>query len=132
MPVFRYPRLTLLAAGRKIGETINSETEGFAGGLMRFDLLSPLAREGLFFASISSLLVLAVIIALLIRTLNLPKCMKCGFDSVRRAKTHTIPDNLAWFFLVRPYRCGKCLRRFYCFRSHRTADAAAHRAGAST
>jgi len=52
---------------------------------MRFDLLSPLAREGLFFASIFSLLVLAVIIALLIRTRILPKCMKCGFDSVRRA-----------------------------------------------
>ena len=97
---------------------------------MRFDLLSPLAREGLFFAGVSSILLLAVIMVLSIRTLNLPKCMKCGFDSVRRAKSHTISDNLAWFFFLRPYRCGKCLRRFYCFRSHRTADAAAHRVGA--
>jgi len=69
---------------------------------MRFDLLSPVAREGTVssLASLASLL-LAIIIVLSIRTLNLPKCMKCGFDSVRRAKSHTMPDNLAWFFFLR-------------------------------
>lgn len=97
---------------------------------MHFDVLSPVAREALFLVSVSSLLLLAVIIGLSIRTLSLPGCMKCGFRSVRRAKSHKMLDYFARLLFLRPYRCGKCLRRFYCFRSHRVTSAAAHRSEA--
>ena len=96
---------------------------------MHFDVFGPVAREALLFASMSSLLLLAVIIVLSIRTRSLPECMRCGFRSVRRAKSHKVVDNLARLLFLRPYRCEKCLRRFYGFRSHRVG-AAAHRAEA--
>lgn len=97
---------------------------------MPLNVFSPVAREGLFFGSVASLLLLAVIIMLSIRTLSLPGCMKCGFRSVRRAKSHKMLDNLARLLFLRPYRCGKCLRRFYGFRSHRVTSAAGYRAEA--
>ena len=97
---------------------------------MPLQVLSPVAREVLFFGSVASLLLLALIIVVSIRTLSLPGCMKCGFRSVRRAKSHKMLDNLARLLFLRPYRCGKCLRRFYCFRSRRITSAAAHRAQA--
>lgn len=82
-----------------------------------------LALEAIFFASLAGVLLLVVVLVLVIRTLNLPKCGRCGFRGVRRAKSHKAFDSLGRFFFLRPYRCGKCLRRFYGFRSRRVANA---------
>ena len=84
------------------------------------------ALEALFFASLIGVSLLIVIVALVIRTLSLPECRKCGFRNVRRSKSHTALDTLGRFFFLRPYRCGKCLRRFYCYRSQRATPVTAH------
>ena len=93
--------------------------------------LGPVALEALFFAGLIGVLLLVVILTLVIRTLNLPKCGKCGLRSVRRSNSHKAFETLGCFFLLRPYRCGKCVRRFYCFRSHRAAHVPPHSAGAA-
>jgi len=98
---------------------------------MRFALLSPVALEVVLFVTLSGLLLLGGFVAFLMRTLSLPMCMRCGFRNVRRSNSRMKLDTLARCFLIRPYRCGKCLRRFYCFRSHRVNQAAAHSAGAT-
>jgi hypothetical protein len=90
-----------------------------------------LELEALFFAGLIGISLLGVVVALLIRTLSLPECLKCGFRNVRRAKSAKAFDTLGRIFLLRPYRCGKCLRRFYCFRSHRVAHLPPHSAGAA-
>jgi hypothetical protein len=46
------------------------------GDWVALDSLSPIAREGLLLASLLSAVLLAVVIGLVIRTLNLPKCRK--------------------------------------------------------
>jgi predicted phosphoribosyltransferase len=84
------------------------------------DISIPLVREGVLLASIVSLLLLAAIIALVVRTLSLPVCRKCGFNSVRHARSHNrFSETLARVCFVVPYRCEKCLRRFYCFGTRR-------------
>src|SRR6266566_5064011 len=79
-------------------------------------------REGVLAASIVTLLVLAGLLLLVLRTRSLPVCWNCGFQSVRRSHSHQITsDNFARICFLHPYRCEKCLRRFYCFRSRRAA-----------
>lgn len=51
-----------------------------------------------------------------IRTRNLTDCRRCGAVKVRPSKTRS-SDTLAGMFLLRPYRCGGCLTRFYAFRT---------------
>jgi hypothetical protein len=77
-------------------------------------------REGLLLASIVILFLLAAIVALVARTRSLPVCRNCGFQGVRRAHSHHDPwDTFARVCFLFPHRCEKCLRRFYCFGSHR-------------
>jgi hypothetical protein len=51
-----------------------------------------------------------------IRTRKLAQCWRCGASKVRPSKARS-SDMLAAMFLLRPYRCGGCLTRFYGFRS---------------
>ena len=75
-----------------------------------------LAREGILAASIVILFLLVGLIALIVRTASLPVCRYCGFKSVRRARSHhNLVDSFARACFLYPYRCDKCLRRFYCF-----------------
>ena len=84
------------------------------------DLSLPLVREAALLAGIVLLFLLISIIALTVRTASLPACRQCGFHSVRRSHSHDrISDNLARLCLLVPYRCERCLRRFYCFGARR-------------
>jgi hypothetical protein len=81
-----------------------------------------LAREDIFFVSIVTVFLPAGVIVIVLRTLSLPVCRNCGFHSVRRAHSHhRALDTLAQVCFLCPHRCGKCLRRFYCFGAHRAA-----------
>ena len=81
---------------------------------------SVLAREGIFAASIVILFLLVGLAVLVVRTMSLPVCRNCGFKSVRRTHSHqSAPDGFARACFLYPYRCEKCLRRFYCFGARR-------------
>jgi hypothetical protein len=82
-----------------------------------FDVSDALAREAVVFGAIVGALLIASIAFLLLRTRRLPDCWKCGFHSVRRSRSHRSLDALAGICHLRPYRCEKCLERFYCFGS---------------
>jgi hypothetical protein len=82
---------------------------------MAFDP-DPLVREGIVLASIVSLLLVAGVILLVLRSLSLPDCRNCGFPSVRRVHSHHRPlDTFARACFLYPHRCQRCLHRFYCF-----------------
>jgi hypothetical protein len=51
-----------------------------------------------------------------IRTRNLDKCWNCGGSKIRHSKSRW-SDTLSGMFFLRPYRCGRCLTRFYAFRT---------------
>jgi hypothetical protein len=79
-----------------------------------------LVREGILAASIVILFLLVGLVLLIGRTKSLPVCRNCGFKSVRRAHSHqSAVDSFARACFLYPYRCEKCLRRFYCFGAHR-------------
>jgi len=79
-------------------------------------LIPILIREGILAAGIVILFLLVGLVALVVRTASLPVCRKCGFKSVRRTHSHQSPaDSFARARFLYPYRCRKCLRRFYCF-----------------
>jgi hypothetical protein len=59
---------------------------------------------------------MAYLLLAAIRTRHLTECWHCGALKVRPSKTQR-SDALAGIFLLRPYRCGGCLTRFYAFRS---------------
>jgi len=65
-----------------------------------------LVREGVLLAGIVTLFLLAGVVALVLRTISLPVCRKCGFQSVRRSHSHHYPlDALAQFCFLHPHRC---------------------------
>jgi hypothetical protein len=78
-----------------------------------------LVLEAAAFASIAGLLLLASIAVLAVRTRRLPICWRCGVACVRRSHSHHVWDNFARAALLHPYRCEKCLLRFYGFKSRR-------------
>jgi len=78
-----------------------------------------LAREGIVFASLLGLLLLAGILILALRTQALPVCWNCGHHSLRRSESHRMLDTLARGCFLHAYRCEKCLKRCYCFGSSR-------------
>jgi len=79
-----------------------------------------LVREGMFAAGIVALFLLVGLAVLVVRTVSLPVCQKCGFKSVRRARSHqSAADSFARACFLYPYKCEKCLRRFYCFGARR-------------
>ena len=79
-----------------------------------------LIREGIFAAGIVALFLLVGLTVLVVRTASLPVCQKCGFRSVRRTHSHqSAADSFARACFLYPYRCEKCLRRFYCFGARR-------------
>ena len=83
--------------------------------MIPFDVSDTLAREAVVFVAIIGAFVLAGIAFLLLRTRGLPGCLNCGFHSVRRSRSHRLLDALASICFLSPYRCKKCLKRFYCF-----------------
>jgi hypothetical protein len=91
-----------------------------------------LTREGLVLAGIVIALALGAFIVLTLRTLSLPTCWNCGFHSVRRSHARHRPlDILARICFLYPHRCDKCLRRFYCFGSHRATGHSSRRSRAA-
>jgi hypothetical protein len=82
-----------------------------------FDLPNAVVREAAVLVIFVGLLLLAGIVFSLLRTRSLPGCWNCGFQNVRRSHSHPLLDTFARAFLLYPHRCGKCLARFYCFRS---------------
>lgn len=51
-----------------------------------------------------------------LRTRNRVDCWRCGAAKVRSSRPRST-DMLAGMFLLKAYRCGGCLTRFYAFRS---------------
>ena len=80
-----------------------------------------LVREGLALAGIAGLLLMAVMIRWVLHTRRLPLCWRCGVESVRRSHSHRFWDDFARAAWLHPYRCEKCLLRFYCFKSRRVS-----------
>ena len=80
---------------------------------------STLILEGVASAAIAGSLLLAATIRLVLRTRRLPICWHCAAEGVRRSHSRNFLDELARAVLLYPYRCEKCLQRFYCFRSRR-------------
>ena len=79
-----------------------------------------LIREGVLLASLLALALLAGIVVLVVRTGSLPVCWNCGFNAVHRSQSHpSTLDTFARLCFLHRYRCGKCLRRFYAFKSRR-------------
>lgn len=74
-----------------------------------------LIREAVVLSILIGGLLLAAIIIVVLRTRALPTCWSCGFQSVRRSHSHRTLDTVAAFAVLCPYRCEKCLKRFYCF-----------------
>ena len=90
---------------------------------------SPLAREAVAFAILISAVLIGAAMVFALRTRSLPVCGYCGFSSVRRAHSHRHTfDRLARICFLHPYRCEKCLQRFYCFRSRRMRHPRTHAA----
>ena len=58
----------------------------------------------------------AYLVLAAVRTRNLDKCWHCGAEKIRHSKSHW-SDNVAAMFFLKPYRCGRCLTRFYAFRT---------------
>ena len=77
---------------------------------------------------IVSLLFLAAVALLLLRTRSLPACSNCGLHTVRRSHSHRFLDGFARLGLLHPYRCDSCLQRFYGFKSRRVPRHARSRA----
>ena len=50
-----------------------------------------LIREGVLLASLVILFLLVGLVALVVRTVSLPVCRNCGFQSVRRSNSHHRP-----------------------------------------
>jgi hypothetical protein len=90
-----------------------------------------LVFEGEVLGAIVSLLFLAAVGLLVLRTRSLPACSNCGLHSVRRSHSHRFMDGVARLGLLHPYRCDSCLRRFYCFKSRRVPRHAHGRAAGS-
>lgn len=83
-----------------------------------------ITREVLTLAILAIVLISVALLVLLLRTRALPTCWNCGNMSVRRAHSRRVLDYFARVALLYPYRCAKCLRRFYCFRSSHPRGAA--------
>jgi hypothetical protein len=77
---------------------------------------SPWVLPALFVFLLMLLCGMAYLVRAGIRTRNLTECRRCGVSKVRPSNTQS-SDALAGIFLLRPYRCGGCLTRFYAFRS---------------
>ena len=87
-----------------------------------------LVFEAKVLGGIVSLLFLAAVGLLILRTRSLPTCSNCGSHTVRRSHSHGFLDPFARVGLLRPYRCDSCLQRFYCFKSRRVPHHARSRA----
>jgi hypothetical protein len=72
-------------------------------------------REGVVLLGLVAILLLGAVLVLVLRTRAIPICWNCGFHSVRRSQSRRLLDTLASLCLLCPYRCEKCLERFYCF-----------------
>ena len=77
---------------------------------------SPWFLPGIFVVLLVLLCGLAYLVLAAVRTRNLDKCWHCGAEKIRHSKSHWL-DNVAGVFFLRPYRCGRCLTRFYAFRT---------------
>jgi hypothetical protein len=95
-----------LHPSRVVGQTMNPVA-----------ISDTLAREGVVFGSLLGFVLLGAILIMAVRTRALPVCWNCGHHSIRRSESHRMLDTLARACLLHPYRCEKCLKRCYCFRS---------------
>ena len=76
---------------------------------------SPWLLPGVFIVALFLLCGAAFLLIAGLRTRNLSQCWRCGATKVRPSNPRSL-DMLAGMFLLRPYRCGGCLTRFYAFR----------------
>lgn len=81
--------------------------------------------EAVVFSALLGVLLLALILIFLLRTRSLPECGRCGFQGVRRSQPQGLLDTFARVLLLHPYRCDRCLRRFYGFRSRQVPEPSA-------
>jgi hypothetical protein len=93
---------------------------------------NPLTREGVVLAILAAVLLLGAVLVMALRTRALPVCWNCGHYSVRRSRSRRLLDIVSRAFLLRPYRCEKCLQRFYCFHFRRVPGHSASRSIAAT
>ena len=77
---------------------------------------SPWLLPGIFVVLLALLCGMAYMVRAAIRTRNLTKCWRCGAAKIRHSKSQW-SDRLAGVFFLRPYRCGRCLTRYYAFRT---------------
>jgi hypothetical protein len=90
-----------------------------------------LTREGVVLTILVGVLLLGAVIVLTLRTRALPVCWNCGHQSVRRSHSRRALDVFARACFLIPYRCEKCLQRFYCFGSRRVFRHPDHRSVAA-
>jgi hypothetical protein len=88
-------------------------------------LLNTLILEAIVFSVLLGGLLLVLILMFLLRTRSLPECGWCGFQGVRRSQRQGLLDSVFRVLLLHPYRCDKCMRRFYCFRSSQVPEPSA-------
>lgn len=77
-------------------------------------MLSPWLLSAVIAATLLMLCGLGYLARAAVRTRNRGKCWHCGVSKVRRSQTRP-SDKLAGAFLLVPYRCTACLKRFYGF-----------------
>ena len=78
---------------------------------------SPRLLPGILFIAFLALIGLAYLLVAGIRTWNLAQCWFCGAGKVRPSKSRSWLDTAVGMLLLKPYRCGGCLTRFYGFRT---------------
>lgn len=62
------------------------------------------------------LIALSFLFLIHLRGRQIPQCFLCGAPKVRRSRPIGILDIAGSVFLIRPYRCMGCLRRFHALR----------------
>ena len=77
---------------------------------------SPWFLSSIFVILLVLLCGLAYLVLAAIRTRNLDTCWHCGAAKIRHSRSRW-SDTIAGMFFLRPYRCGRCLTRFYAFRT---------------
>ena len=64
-------------------------------------------------AILFGLIGLRSLVKAIIRGRSIPKCLSCGEMKVRPSHRDGVLDSIASLFLIRPYRCGTCRKRFH-------------------
>jgi len=66
-------------------------------------------------AVLMSLVAVPFLFMMLLRSHKIPECFSCGAMKVRQSRTTGSWESFCSTFLIQPYRCEGCQRRFHAF-----------------